>query len=736
MDAQSTNKLDQSIQYIKTVGPKRAETFAKIGIRSIKDLLFYFPTRYLDRRNLLTSSKAGKVVEDGYDGEITVIGKVVDKESRNFKGKTILNVKLRDEDGYFGCVWFQGAKYFQDKFNDGEIFAISAKPTISRYGELQFVHPDFDRISEDESQFFYNTGKIIPFYRIPKELKEKNIGDLSFRKIISFAIEEHLSLVKETLPQHLIEKHQLNELQNALKQVHFPESEEQLHEAKKRFSYEELFYIETLVALRKNNYKEKLKGLSLPLKTTLVADFVKSLSFELTSAQKKVLREILTDMKNEKPMSRLLQGDVGSGKTIVALIAMLAAVDNGYQAALMVPTEILADQHAKNISKLLQQLHVLYPQYEIKTSLLIGGQKKSLRNKNREEIALQEADIVIGTHALLEESVHFKKLGLVVIDEQHRFGVAQRSVLASKGTVPEVIVMSATPIPRTLSMTIYGDLDVSTIDEMPKNRIPIKTFLRGESKLPDIYKFIVDKTKEGVQTFIVYPLVEDSEKLELKAATTYFEKLKDTFFKELSVGLIHGRMTWQGKEESMLLFAAKKYDILISTTVIEVGIDIPGANIILIDDAHRFGLSQLHQLRGRVGRGTVQAYCILVTKDEYAASSARLPKELEYLSPVLLEKYKSAIRLQTMVKQLDGFKIAEVDMKLRGPGDIFGIKQSGFPELKYADIIRDGDLLMQAKTDAFEIIADDPQLLKEQHAVIRKNLLEHYSENLKYAKVG
>lgn len=736
MSAQNSSPLEQSIQYIKTVGPKRAETFAKIGIRSIKDLLFYFPTRYLDRRNLLTSSKAYKVVEDGYDGEITVIGKIVDKDSHSFRGKTILNVKLRDEDGYFGCVWFQGAKYFQDKFNSGEIFAISAKPTISRYGELQFVHPDFDRISEDESQFFYNTGKIIPFYRIPKELKEKNIGDLSFRKIISFAIEEHLSLVKETLPQQLREKHNLQDLQDALRQMHFPESEEQLNEAKKRFSYEELFYIETLVALRKNNYKEKLKGLSLPLKTNLVKDFIKSLSFELTSAQKNVLKEILSDMKNEKPMNRLLQGDVGSGKTIVALIAMLVAVDNGYQAAIMVPTEILADQHAKNISKLFQHFHSLYPQYEIKPTLIIGGQKKSLRSKNLEEIALQEADIIIGTHALFEEEVHFKKLGLVIIDEQHRFGVAQRARLASKGSVPEIIVMSATPIPRTLSMTIYGDLDVSTIDEMPKNRIPIKTFLRGENKLPDIYKFIVDKTKEGVQTFIVYPLVEESEKLELKAATTLYETLKETHFKDLNIGLIHGRMKWQEKEEVMLLFASKKYDVLISTTVIEVGIDIPGANIMLIDDAHRFGLSQLHQLRGRVGRGTEQAYCILVTKDEYVASSARLPKEIEYLSPVLIEKFKSAIRLQTMVKHLDGFKIAEVDMKLRGPGDIFGVKQSGFPELKYSDIIKDGDLLLQAKTDAFEIIASDPQLLKEEHAVIRKNLLEHYSENLKYAKVG
>lgn len=736
MSEQKKTRLDDSIQYLKTVGPKRAEVFARIGIRTIKDLLFYFPSRYLDRRNLLTSGKAFKIVEDGFDGEITVIGKVVEKDSHSFKGKTILNVKLRDEDGYFGCIWFQGAKYFADKFNPGEIFAISAKPSISRYGELQFAHPDFDRISEDESQFFYSTGKIIPFYRIPKELKEKNIGDLSFRKIISFAIDDYLSSVPETLPQSLVAVHNLPELQKSLSQIHFPENESSLAEAKKRFAYEELFYIETLVALRKNNYKEKLRGLSLPVKTSLVKDFISTLPYELTNAQKKVLREIFDDMKSEKPMNRLLQGDVGSGKTIVALLAMLTAIDNGYQTALMVPTEILADQHAKNISKLLHNFQSHFPNREIKLSLLIGGQKKKVRNKNLEEIALQESDIIIGTHALLEEEVQFKKLGLVVIDEQHRFGVAQRARLSAKGSVPEIIVMSATPIPRTLSMTIYGDLDVSVINEMPKNRIPIKTALRGESKLPDIYSFILEKQKEGVQTFIVYPLVEESEKLELKAATTLYEKLKQSFFKEINVGLIHGKMSWQEKEETMMLFAAKNYDVLISTTVIEVGIDIPDANIILIEDAHRFGLSQLHQLRGRVGRGTMQAYCILVTKDEYAAASARIPKGVEYLSAIKLEKYKSAVRLQTMVQHLDGFKIAEVDMKLRGPGDIFGVKQSGFPEFKFADIREDSQLLLQAKQDAFKIIAEDPQLLKDENAVIRKNLLEHYSENLKYAKIG
>ena len=441
-------------------------------------------------------------------------------------------------------------------------------------------------------------------------------------------------------------------------------------------------------------------------------------------------------MLSEKPMNRLLQGDVGSGKTIVALIAMMIAVDNGYQAALMAPTEILADQHAKNISAMMSKLSSITKGKEIKVSLLLGGQKKSVRNQKLSDIELQEADIIIGTHAIFEEQVKFNNLGLIVIDEQHRFGVKQRALLQSKGKTPDVLVMSATPIPRTLSMTVYADLDLSVINEMPKNRIPIKTVLRGEKKLPEIYNFIIDKAKEGYQTFLVYPLVEDSEKLDLKAAITFYEDLKENHLKNLKLGLIHGRMSWQEKEEVMLMFKDKKFDVLVSTTVIEVGIDIPDANIILINDAHRFGLSQLHQLRGRVGRSNKQAYCILITKDEIAAKQNANELELDYLSSVQLEKYKSSVRLQSMVKYLDGFKIAEIDLKLRGPGDIFGTKQSGFPDLKYTNIIEDTELILEAKQSAFKLIENDPKLEKNFSALIRKNLIKHYSENLSYAKIA
>jgi ATP-dependent DNA helicase RecG len=616
------------------------------------------------------------------------------------------------------------------------VFAISAKPDKSKFGALQFIHPDFDRLSEEEEKSFLNTGKIIPFYRIPKELKSGNIGDLSLRRIINLAVENYVDLVEETLPEKIIKENKLMGLPEAIRNYHFPESSNKLISAQIRFKFEELFYLELLVALRKQNYQTKLAGNKMNIKTNLVHNFLNTLSFELTKAQLKVLGEIKSDLLSEKPMNRLLQGDVGCGKTVVSLIAMLIAVDNGFQAAIMAPTEILADQHAKNISAMMQNLYKEFSKKEIKVSLLLGGQKKSEREKQLQDIELQEADIIVGTHALFEEKVNYKNLGLVVIDEQHRFGVRQRARLQSKGKTPEVLVMSATPIPRTISMTVYGDLDISVIDEMPKNRIPIKTVLRGESRLPDIFKFIIDKSKEGYQTFIVYPLVEDSDKLELKAAETFYEELRKTHLKNLNIGLIHGRMNWQEKEEKMLFFLRKQFDVLVSTTVIEVGIDIPDANIILINDAHRFGLSQLHQLRGRVGRSNKQAYCVLVTKDEIVQYNIQQRLELDYLSSSMLDKYKSAIRLQTMVKTNNGFEIAETDLKLRGPGDIFSTKQSGFPDLKYADIVHDTELISLTKNIAFDLINKDPSLDSENNFVIRKSLIKHYSENMQYAKIA
>ncbi len=737
MISEKENILDKSVQFIKSVGPRRAESFKKIGINTIHDLLFYFPSRHLDRTTTLNAAKAYGYLMNGYDGELTVIAEVVEKEKVRLGKKELLKVQFRDETGFFECVWFQAVKYFYTVFNEGSIFAVSGKPNLSKYGNLQFTHPDYDRITEDESKKFLNTGKIIPFYRIPKELKAKSIGDFSLRRIISNAVENYADYLEETLPQDILADNNLTGIIEAVKSYHFPSGKDELNKSIKRFKFEEMFYLEVLIALRKNNYKTKLQGHSIKVKTNLVQDFLKTLPFELTKAQLKVLHEIKIDMEDKAPMNRLLQGDVGSGKTIVALISMLIAVDNEYQAVLMAPTEILANQHAQKISKMLKVLESVHPDRTIKLSLLLGGQKKSVKEKSLQDIEFKEADIIIGTHALFEEKVKFDNLGLVIVDEQHRFGVMQRAKLQSKGVTPDVIVMSATPIPRTLSMTIYGDLDISTIDELPQNRKPIKTILRGENKLPAIYKFVVDKNKkEGYQSYIVYPLVEESEKLELKAAQTFYEELKSSHLKELNVGLIHGRMNWQDKEEAMLKFLSKKFDVLISTTVIEVGIDIPDANIIIINDAFRFGLSQLHQLRGRVGRSDKQAFCILITKDEHAAHSEQLNLDLEYISSSQLEKYKSTVRLQTMVKHTDGFKVAEVDLKLRGPGDIFGTKQSGFPDLKHINIIEDTNIILNAKQVAFGLIKDDPQLNKEHNKPIRTNLIKHYSENLKYARIA
>ncbi len=723
------SELSKSVQYLKSIGPKRAESFSKIGINTIQDLLYYFPSKYLDRSNILSSIKIVQYIVDGYEGEVTILGKVVDTETHYYNKKQIFKVRMKDSTGFFECVWFQGAKFFKDLFHEGDYFAVSAKPVITKYGHLQFAHPDFDRLVEAESKEFLNTGKIIPFYRLPKQLKETNIGDFSLRRIISFAVETYCAKIKESLPQSILNDFALLDLTSTIKSLHSPNNFEELSKARHRMKFEEIFYFECMVALRKKLFATKAVGLSFKAKSDPLKQFLRTLPFELTAAQLKVLSEIRKDLESQSPMNRLLQGDVGSGKTIVALISIIIAVSNGYQCAFMAPTEILADQHFKRISKMLEALG-------FKTEILIGGQKKLERDSILAGITSGKINLVIGTHALIEENVNFKSLGLVVIDEQHRFGVLQRSQLSKKGSIPNVLVMTATPIPRTLSMTLYGDLDVSTVDEMPRDRKPIKTILRGENKLPAIFDFVKKKAAEGYQSFIVYPLVEESEKLELKAAVKHFEELQSDHLKELRVALIHGKMKWQEKENIMNEFAAGKFDVLVSTTVIEVGIDIPNANIIIINDAHRFGLSQLHQLRGRVGRGSQQAYCILVTKDEWAARSSQFNFTDEYFSPAQIEKNKASIRLNAMVKTNNGFELSEIDFKLRGPGNIFGTEQSGLPEFKHINIVEDVQLIQQAKDCAFEIINNDPELVQENNLIIKYILKEKFSSKVQLSHIA
>lgn len=724
-----TKQISDSIQFLSGVGPKRTESFNQLGIKTIENILFYFPTKYLDRSKIFSAIKVSQLVINGFDGEVTIVGKVIDTELINYGKKQIFKVIFKDNSGLFEGVWFKGIKYFKTYFKVDEYYAVSSKPILTKYGNLQFTHPDFDKFSIDETNDFINTGKIIPYYSIPKELKNKNIGDIGLRKIIKHALDEYREMISETLPAELISKNNLLSLKESVQNIHFPDNMEMLEQAKSRFKYEELFYIESLVALKKYKFVNNFKGIQFSLHSDIIKNFLSSLPFELTKDQLKVLSEIKSDMTSSKPMNRLLQGDVGSGKTIVAVIAMLIAVSNNYQAIIMAPTEILAQQHFINISELLRNLNV-------DVELLIGSTKKNERQNILESIKNGKCKIIIGTHALIEENVEFKNVGLIIIDEQHRFGVAHRGKLISKGISPDVLIMTATPIPRTLTMTLYGDLDLSIISEMPKNRIPIKTVLRGEESLPDIYKFIIDKNKEGYQSFIVFPLVEESEKIDLKAAEVYYEKLKSTYLQNLKLGLMHGRMNWKEKDETMQRFKNKDFDVLISTTVIEVGIDIPNANIIIINDAERFGLSQLHQLRGRVGRSNIQAYCILVTKNELSAKTRNFTFNFEYLSKAQIEFHKSKIRLNAMVKYSSGFELSEVDLKLRGPGDIFGKMQSGFPNLVFADLTTDQEILINAKNDAFNIIEKDTNLNNAHNYMIKKKLKDYYSENLRYAAIG
>jgi len=724
-----SKSLSDSIQYLIGIGPKRAESFNSLGLNTIEKLLFFFPSRYLDRSNIITIDKLLQYVINGYEGEVTVVAQVSTTDLIRYKNKQIFKVQLKDEHGFFECVWFKGIKYFKTMFREGDFFAISGKPTLTRYGNLQFTHPDFDKFSDNESNEFTSTGKIIPFYSIPQELKSKNIGDIGLRKIIKIAVDEYSGLLEESIPSMILKKYQLLNIIDSVRHIHFPESHELLKKSIKRFKYEELFYIEILVALRKYRYIEINRGIRFSLKSEVIKKFLDGLSFQLTDGQLGALSDIKNDMTGSKPMNRLLQGDVGSGKTVVALIGILIAVSHGYQAVIMAPTEILADQHYRTISKFLKG-------FDYRIQLFIGGIPKSEKSEIKDSIKNGDCSIVVGTHALIEGDVDFFKLGFVVIDEQHRFGVAHRGKLINKGITPDVLIMTATPIPRTLTMTLYGDLDLSLIKELPENRITVKTALRGEKSLLDIYKFIIDKSNVGYQAFIVYPLVEESEKVDLKAAESHYTELKDTILKDLKIGLLHGRMNWREKDETMRRFKEKQFDVLISTTVIEVGIDIPDANIIVINDAERFGLSQLHQLRGRVGRGTEQAYCILITKDELADKIKRFNYEFNYLSKTQIEIHKSKIRLNAMVNHSSGFDLSEVDLKLRGPGDIFGKMQSGFPQLIFADLTRDQEILIEAKNDAFNIVADDNKLVKEHNYIIKKKLTGYYSENLQYSNIG
>ncbi len=564
---------------------------------------------------------------------------------------------------------------------------------------LQLLSPEYEIIPDEDAK---KEGCIVPIYPLTEHISQTH-----FRKIVKEAVHHFTDRIEELLPQEILVKNQLLSLDRAIREIHFPETFEHLKNAKSRLVYDELFILELAMALRRSDIKEET-GVSFKVGPNVDAHIRNLIPFTLTNAQECVINEIKKDMQNNKPMNRLLQGDVGSGKTVVAIYAILAAIANGYQSAFMAPTEILAEQHFQTIQKYLQHSHV-------RMQLLTGSTNSKYKKDILEKTRTGQIDLVIGTHALIEETVQFKKLGLVVIDEQHKFGVIQRLKLKEKGYCPDVLIMTATPIPRTLSLTLFGDLDISILDEMPPGRSPVKTFWIPKDKEKETYNFIHGEIAKGRQVFIVYPLVEESKVLDLKSAVTEARKLQSDIFPTLKIGLLHGQMKSAEKDKIMTGFKEKRYDILVSTVILEVGIDVPNATVMVIEHAERFGLAQLHQLRGRIGRGSEQSYCLLLGN----------PKTNE-----------ARERLKIMTETCDGFKIAEMDFKLRGPGEFFGTRQHGLPELRISDLIRDFPILKQARSDAFRIVSKDPHLTLEAHQKVKQKVRETFKDKLELINIG
>lgn len=696
----SSQNLSTSVKFLKGIGEKRAERLCEVGVESIHDLLYYFPRRYLDRSHI------NKVKDLKENMTATVVGKVQFCGIKQGRRKRFVLV-LFDGTGFLSGVWFHRAEYWNKIFEKGETIAFSGK--VGYFGEYQMVHPEFDKLSDDGENDFLNTGRIIPLYPSSESLGKVGMDSRGFRRVIKVALKSYSHELRDSLPRDILKRQELIDLRQAIENVHFPKDKDFLRTARKRLKFDELFYLELMLAYRKKSVEIKRKGIEFLKVGERTKKLIESLPFELTAAQKKVIREIRDDMKKDSPMNRLLQGDVGSGKTIVALICMMMSIENGYQGALMAPTEILAEQHYLTIQNLLEELG-------IKVVLLVGAQRKSEREEVLRCIKEGEAEIVVGTHALIQEGVEFKQLGLVVVDEQHRFGVMQRATLIEKGLTPDVLVMTATPIPRTLSLTLYGDLDFSIIDELPPGRKPIKTHWRSDKKRSEIYKFTKEKIEEGAQVYIVFPLIEESERIDLKAAIENYENLKEGIFSNYSVGLLHGRMKSAEKEEVMSQFKAGEIQILVSTTVIEVGVDVPNATIMIVENAERFGLPQMHQLRGRVGRGEKESYCFLI---------ATYP---------ISEEAKT--RLSTLAETNDGFKIAEVDLQIRGPGEFFGTRQHGLPELRIADIVKDTELLLKARDEAFDLARKNKQILNTENMPARVQFFKNYRDKMELSRVG
>jgi ATP-dependent DNA helicase RecG len=710
------NRLsDYPVQYIRGVGPKKAEALGRIGIRTVEDAVWMLPWRYEDRSQCRSISSL-------VPGEAAMIEAQVERTAlkvTNFKRRKLVEVAVADGTGRLHLIWFNQA-YLAETFHVGQRVMLygQVKPRNGRWTDLQMENPVFEILEDaDHSNRVDLThmGRIVPIYHA-RETKSRMMLSDRLRAMMKIIVDQYGQDALEPLPLDMLRRRKLLSFGQAIRQVHFPQPGADLEElnrgrspAHRRLAFEDFLLLELALGQKREEVKKESRVLTYDLASSLPAHLLTALPFHLTAAQLRVLQEIRHDLASRHPMNRLIQGDVGSGKTVVAVLAMLAAVGSGYQAALMAPTEILAEQHYLTLQRLLKPL-------DVSCVLLTGGRGGKKREAALAAIAEGSAQVVLGTHALIQQDVRFKNLGLAVVDEQHKFGVLQRAVLKEKGYAADVLVMTATPIPRTLALTVYGDLDVSVIDTLPPGRRPVRTLLFAETQRARLYRLVEDELSRGRQAYVVFPLVEESEKIDLQAAMTGAERLQRDVFPNWKVGVIHGRMKAEEKDRVMRAFKDGRIQVLVATTVIEVGIDIANAGVMLIEHADRFGLAQLHQLRGRVGRGPHQSYCFLMAPSRLTEEGRR--------------------RLEALVKSQDGFVIAEEDLAIRGPGEFFGTRQWGPADLRVANLIRDAKILEEAREESARLLLDDPELARADHAELKSALLRRWRDKLDLARVS
>ena len=700
------NRLLTPIQYVKGVGPRLAKLFEKKGILTVEDALYFLPRCYEDRSHLkkISELKAGR--KETSFGEILLSGVAFYQNKR----KRVFEVVVGDGSGTITLKWFRGnERYLRERFKKGRQLIFSGEVRWFNY-QREIHHPDVEIVDGDMEKDYLNFKRIVPIYSETEGLYQRTL-----RRLMKTILDGYADELSSPIPREIVERQDLINFSEAFRRVHFPPEGEsidalnlQRSDGHRRIIFDEFFFLELGMGLKKRGVALET-GISFKTDGVLVQRLLNHLSFKLTRAQEMVLAEIKEDLEKPHPMNRLIQGDVGSGKTVVALLTCLYVVESGYQAAIMAPTEVLAEQHFLNLHRWLEPLGV-------KVALLTSSVKGSEKEDLYQRIGNGDVQLVIGTHAVIQEAVEFNRLGLAIIDEQHKFGVVQRGLLKKKGGNPDVLVMTATPIPRTLAMTIYGDLDVSLIDEMPPGRMPVETKVFPEPARAKVYRIVEEEVRKGRQAFIVYPLVEESEKLDLRDATRMADHLQKEVFPDFRIGLLHGRIKSDEKEAIMMEFKEGKIQILVATTVIEVGIDIPNASVMVVEHAERFGLSQLHQLRGRIGRGRYPSKCILLA--QYRSSE------------------EAKVRLRAMEKTTDGFKIAEEDLALRGPGEFFGIRQSGLPDFRVAHIIRDTPILIEARKEAFRVIREDPELVHPSHAGLKGILVKRWKGRMELATIG